>query len=214
MVIGIGGSYLGAKAAVDFLARGAKREAPEILFAGNSFSTDSITDTIEKIGDRDFSVNVISKSGTTLEPAIAFRVFRELLEKKYGKEAAAKRIYATTDKEKGVLKEMADRFGYETFTVPDDIGGRFSVLSSVGLLPIAVTGADVEEVLKGAAAMRERCKGEGFDTNPALRLCQKKARRSKYSAFSTLPFSHFPAGGDNFSESRKERTAKACFPPA
>lgn len=169
VVIGIGGSYLGAKAAVDFLARGAKREAPEILFAGNSFSTDSLSDIIEKIGDRDFSINVISKSGTTLEPAIAFRFLRELLEKKYGKNEAAGRIYATTDKEKGVLKEMAERNGYETFTVPDDIGGRFSVLSSVGLLPIAVTGADVEEVLKGAAAMKKRCLEEDFDTNPALR---------------------------------------------
>ena len=169
VVIGIGGSYLGAKAAVDFLARGRKADGPEILFAGNSFSTDSITDIIERIGDRDFSVNVISKSGTTLEPAIAFRVFRELLEKKYGKQEAGSRIYATTDREKGVLKKMADANGYETFTVPDNIGGRFSVLSSVGLLPIAAAGADVEEVLKGAADMRRRCMEEDFETNPALR---------------------------------------------
>ena len=169
IVIGIGGSYLGAKAAVDFLTRGSKRSGPQILFAGNSFSTDSIADIIAAIGDRDFSVNVISKSGTTLEPAIAFRVFRELLEKKYGASEAAKRIYATTDKSRGVLKEMADKFGYETFVVPDDIGGRFSVLSSVGLLPLAAAGADVEEILAGAAYMRNKCLTEDFDTNSALR---------------------------------------------
>ena len=170
VVIGIGGSYLGAKAAIEFLSYGEKAEdAPEILFAGNSFSTDSITDIFEKVKNRDFSVNVISKSGTTLEPAIAFRVFRELLEKKYGKEEAAGRIYATTDKSKGVLKEMADKYGYETFVVPDDIGGRFSVLSAVGLLPLAAAGADIEKVLEGAADLRKRCLEEDFDTNAALR---------------------------------------------
>ena len=115
VVIGIGGSYLGAKAAVDFLTRGSKKSGPQVLFAGNSFSTDSIADIIEAIGDRDFSINVISKSGTTLESAIAFRIFRELLEKKYGPGEAVKRIYATTDRNKGVLKGMSDKFGYETF---------------------------------------------------------------------------------------------------
>lgn len=169
VVIGIGGSYLGAKAAVDFLTRGSKKSGPQVLFAGNSFSTDSIADIMEAIGDRDFSINVISKSGTTLESAIAFRIFRELLEKKYGPGEAVKRIYATTDRNKGVLKGMADKFGYETFTVPEDIGGRFSVLSSVGLLPLAAAGADVEEILAGAAYMRNRCLTEDFDTNPALR---------------------------------------------
>ena len=144
VVIGIGGSYLGARAAIEFLRHGFYnnvskeiRKTPEIYYAGNSISSTYLAGLIEVIGDRDFSVNVISKSGTTTEPAIAFRVFKEMLEKKYGKEEASKRIYATTDKARGALKNLATEEGYETFVVPDDVGGRFSVLTAVGLLPIA-----------------------------------------------------------------------------
>ena len=149
VVIGIGGSYLGAKAAIDFLNHSfynlldnGERKAPQVFFAGNSISSSYLADLIHIIGDRDFSVNVISKSGTTTEPAIAFRVFKELLIKKYGKEEANKRIYATTDKARGAVKTEAMAENWETFVIPDDVGGRFSVLTAVGLLPIAVTGAD------------------------------------------------------------------------
>lgn len=154
LVIGIGGSYLGARAAINFL-RGTfynhkKKNTPDIYFVGNNMSGDYLSDIIELVGNRDFSINVISKSGTTIEPSIAFRFFKEILEKKYGKEAAAKRIYATTDKSRGALKELADKESYECFTIPDDIGGRYSVLTAVGLLPIAVSGADISEVMRGA----------------------------------------------------------------
>lgn len=176
IVIGIGGSYLGARAAVNFLRhsfynRVSKeiRKTPEIYYAGNSISSTYLSHLIEVVGDRDFSVNVISKSGTTTEPAIAFRVFKKLLEKKYGKEEAAKRIYATTDKAKGALKNLATEEGYETFVVPDDVGGRFSVLTAVGLLPIAVSGADIESLMNGAAAMREMCLNNSFVDNDALK---------------------------------------------
>lgn len=162
VVIGIGGSYLGARAAIEFLRHGfynciskEMRKTPEIYYAGNCVSASYLKGIIDVIGDRDFSVNVISKSGTTTEPAIAFRVFKEMLEKKYGKEEAAKRIYATTDKAKGALKNLAAEEGYESFVVPDDIGGRFSVLTAVGLLPIAASGADIDALFEGAAAARE-----------------------------------------------------------
>lgn len=175
VVIGIGGSYLGARAAVEFLRHGFYnsvskeiRKTPEIYYAGNSLSGTYISQLIEVIGDRDFSVNVISKSGTTTEPAVAFRVFKKMLEKKYGKEGAAKRIYATTDKAKGALKNLATEEGYETFVVPDDVGGRFSVLTAVGLLPIAVSGADIDGLMQGAANMREVCLGKGFEENGAM----------------------------------------------
>ena len=158
VVIGIGGSYLGARAAIEFLGHSFYnvvskeiRKAPEIYFAGNSISSTYLKHLIEVIGDRDFSVNIISKSGTTTEPAIAFRIFKEMLEKKYGKAEAAKRIYATTDKARGALKGLADEEGYEEFVVPDDVGGRFSVLTAVGLLPIAVSGADIDKLMEGAA---------------------------------------------------------------
>lgn len=158
IVIGIGGSYLGAKAAIDFLNHSFynelssdKRDTPQIFFAGNSISSTYLADLIELIGDKDFSVNVISKSGTTTEPAIAFRVFKNLLNEKYGEEEAKTRIFATTDKEKGALKSLADAEGYETFVIPDDVGGRFSVLTAVGLLPIAVSGGNLDELMKGAA---------------------------------------------------------------
>ncbi|EKU93515.1 Glucose-6-phosphate isomerase [Alloiococcus otitis] len=159
IVIGIGGSYLGAKAALDFLNHSfynelpqEDRTTPQIFFAGNSISSTYLKDLVELVGDRDFSVNVISKSGTTTEPAIAFRVFKHLLEKKYGKDEARNRIFATTDKSKGALKTVADEEGYETFVIPDDVGGRFSVLTPVGLLPIAVSGADIDQLMAGAQA--------------------------------------------------------------
>lgn len=156
--IGIGGSYLGAQAAVEFL-NGAfygkgKEKYPTIVFCGNSLSGSYLHDLIEWLGDKDFSVNVISKSGTTTEPAVAFRIFKDKLIQKYGKEGAQKRIFATTDRAKGALKTEADAEGYEEFVVPDDIGGRFSVLSAVGLLPIAVSGADIDQLMKGAADAR------------------------------------------------------------
>ena len=176
VVIGIGGSYLGARAAIEFLGHSFAnevsreiRKAPEIYFAGNSISSTYLKDLIDVIGDRDFSVNVISKSGTTTEPAIAFRVFKELLEKKYGKEGAAGRIYATTDKAKGALKNLATEEGYETFVVPDDVGGRFSVLTAVGLLPIAASGADITKLMEGAAAARKDAVEKDFVENDAMK---------------------------------------------
>ena len=163
LVIGIGGSYLGARAAIEFLRHGfynsvskEVRKTPEIYYVGNNISSTYMTELIETIGDRDFSINIISKSGTTTEPAIAFRVFKKLLMEKYGREEANKRIYATTDKAKGALKNLATEEGYESFVVPDDVGGRFSVLTAVGLLPIAVSGANIDLLMKGAANMRER----------------------------------------------------------
>lgn len=175
VVIGIGGSYLGARAAIEFLRHNFYnmvskeiRKTPEIYFAGNSISSTYLKHLIEVIGDRDFSVNIISKSGTTTEPAIAFRIFKEMLEKKYGKEEAAKRIYATTDKARGALKKLADEEGYEEFVVPDDVGGRFSVLTAVGLLPIAVSGADIDKLMEGAASGREAALNSAFEENDAL----------------------------------------------
>ncbi|GEP19679.1 glucose-6-phosphate isomerase [Pediococcus argentinicus] len=158
VAIGIGGSYLGARAAIDFLnntfynllSKDERKGAPQVIFAGNSISSTYLADVLNLIGDRDFSINVISKSGTTTEPAIAFRVLKEKLIKKYGEEEAKKRIFATTDGAKGALKTEADAEGYEEFVVPDDIGGRFSVLSAVGLLPIAVAGGDIDQLMKGA----------------------------------------------------------------
>ena len=150
VVIGIGGSYLGARAVIDLL--GAAPDAPEICFAGNGLSTDAMTALIAKLEGKDFSVNVISKSGTTTEPAVAFRIFKKLLEDKYGKDGARERIYATTDKARGALKTVADREGYETFVVPDEVGGRYSVLTAVGLLPIAAAGIDIVALMGGAQA--------------------------------------------------------------
>ena len=175
LVIGIGGSYLGARAANEFLNHDfynmiskEQRKAPEIYYCGNNLSSSYIKGLIDVIGDRDFSINMISKSGTTTEPAVAFRVFKELIEKKYGKAEAAKRIYCTTDKARGALKHLADEEGYETFVVPDDVGGRFSVLTAVGLLPIAVSGADIDQLMAGAAAARECCLNNAFEENDAL----------------------------------------------
>ena len=176
LVIGIGGSYLGARAAIEFLRHNfynmvskEVRKTPEIYFVGNNISSTYVKHLMDVIGERDFSVNIISKSGTTTEPAIAFRIFKEMLEKKYGKEEAAKRIYATTDKARGALKNLATEEGYETFVVPDDVGGRFSVLTAVGLLPIAVSGADIDKLMEGAASGRKRALEADFEENDALR---------------------------------------------
>ncbi len=175
LVVGIGGSYLGARAAIEFLRHSfynvvdkSIRKTPEIYFVGNSISSTYLKHLIQVIGDRDFSINMISKSGTTTEPAIAFRVLKKMAEEKYGKEGAAKRIYATTDKARGSLKGLATEEGYETFVVPDDIGGRFSVLTAVGLLPIAVSGADIDKLMEGAASGRERALNNAFEENDAL----------------------------------------------
>lgn len=175
VVIGIGGSYLGAKAAIDMLTNSfynlldkSERKAPQILFAGNSISSNYLYDLMNLVKDKDISVNVISKSGTTTEPALAFRMFKELLEKKYGKDGAKERIFATTDKSKGTLKSLSDAEGYETFVIPDDVGGRFSVLTPVGLLPIAVAGIDIDEMLKGAQDAMEEYK-KPYEENDCLK---------------------------------------------
>ncbi len=163
VVIGIGGSYLGARAVIESLTStfnnmlpAKQRKFPQILYAGNNLSSNYLNELIEYIGDKDFSVNVISKSGTTTEPAIAFRVFREILENKYGIDEARSRIYATTDKAKGALKTLAENEGYEQFVVPDNVGGRYSVLTAVGLLPIAVAGIDIDKLMEGARVAQER----------------------------------------------------------
>jgi glucose-6-phosphate isomerase len=176
IVIGIGGSYLGSKAALEFCGHSfynqlpkKRRKTPEIYFAGANLSAPYLNHLLELIGDRDFSVNVISKSGTTTEPAIAFRIFKQKLEEKYGKEGARSRIFATTDPAKGALKTLATQESYETFVVPDDVGGRFSVLTAVGLLPIACAGIDIDAMMKGAAAARLRYKTTDFNQNDVLR---------------------------------------------
>ena len=175
LVIGIGGSYLGARAAIEFLTHSfynvldkGTRKTPQIFFVGNSISSKYIKDLQDVVRDKDFSINIISKSGTTTEPAIAFRVFKEMLIEKYGKEEANKRIYATTDKAKGALKNLANQEGYESFVVPDDVGGRFSVLTAVGLLPIAVSGADIDKLMEGAASGRKKALETPYEENPAL----------------------------------------------
>ena len=169
VVIGIGGSYLGARAVIDALTHSfynsmpeGKRKTPQIVYAGNNLSPVYMNDLLEFVADKDISINVISKSGTTTEPAIAFRVFREVLETKYGVEEARKRIYVTTDKQRGALKTLANEEKYETFVIPDNIGGRFSVLTAVGLLPIAAAGIDIDKLMKGGGlrddALRLDCK--------------------------------------------------------
>lgn len=175
IVIGIGGSYLGARAAIEFLRHGfynmvtkGIRKTPEIYFVGNNMSTAYISQLMDVIKDKDFSLNVISKSGTTTEPAIAFRIFKKLIEEKYGKKEASKRIYATTDRDKGALNELTLKEGYESFVVPGDIGGRFSVLTAVGLLPIAVSGVNIDKLMEGALNARDNALNNPFETNNAL----------------------------------------------
>jgi glucose-6-phosphate isomerase len=172
VVVGIGGSYLGARAAIEMLNHTfynnlPKKNNPQIYYVGNNISASYLKDILDVLEGKDISVNVISKSGTTTEPAIAFRILKTYMEKKYGKEEAAKRIYATTDKEKGALKKLADGEGYETFVVPDDIGGRFSVLTAVGLLPIAVSGIDIDEVMRGALEANKKYNDENLSNNEA-----------------------------------------------
>ena len=183
VVIGIGGSYLGARAVIELLASPnynlKKKDGPDIFFAGNGLSTDALLEIIELVKDRDFSVNVISKSGTTTEPAVAFRIFKALLEEKYGKEGARGRIYATTDKARGALKGLADQEGYEEFVVPDEVGGRYSVLTAVGLLPIAVAGIDTDALMAGAAEAMEAL-AKGGEDNPAWQYAA--ARNALYES--------------------------------
>ncbi|MCM3324504.1 glucose-6-phosphate isomerase [Cytobacillus kochii] len=174
LVIGIGGSYLGARAAIEMLQHSfynalskEKRKTPQIVFVGNNISSSYIHDVIDLLEGKDFSINVISKSGTTTEPAIAFRLFRKILEEKYGVEEARKRIYATTDKEKGALKTLANEEGYESFIIPDDIGGRYSVLTAVGLLPVAVANIDINQVMEGAEAARKELSSADIEENIA-----------------------------------------------
>ncbi len=169
VVIGIGGSYLGARAAIEYLKsdkyNDLRKDTPAIYFAGNSISSTALAELVQICEGKDVSINMISKSGTTTEPAIAFRVFRELLEKKYGKEGARERIFCTTDKAKGTLKQLADKEGYETFVVPDDVGGRYSVLTAVGLLPIAVAGADIDALMAGAQKAAEKYNAPSIQEN-------------------------------------------------
>ena len=169
IVIGIGGSYLGARAAIEFLKspnyNAMKKDTPDIYYTGNSISSTALAELIDLCEGKDVSINMISKSGTTTEPAIAFRVFRELLENKYGKEGAKERIFCTTDKEKGTLKQLADREGYETFVVPDNVGGRYSVLTAVGLLPIAVAGCDIDALMAGAKKAQEALSNPDLNAN-------------------------------------------------
>ena len=171
VVIGIGGSYLGARGVIECLCSAnynlKKKNTPNIYFVGNGLSSDQLSEVMELLEGVDYSVNVISKSGTTTEPAVAFRFFRRHLEEKYGAEGAARRIYATTDRARGALKSLADSAGYETFVVPDDVGGRYSVLTAVGLLPIAVAGVDIEQLMAGAAEMMSVCAADDMETNPA-----------------------------------------------
>lgn len=173
IVIGIGGSYLGARAAIEFVKspnyNDLRKGTPAIYFSGNSISSSSLSELIEICDGKDFSVNVISKSGTTTEPAVAFRIFKKMLEEKYGKEEASKRIYVTTDKARGTLKGLSNEEGYESFVVPDDVGGRYSVLTAVGLLPIAVAGVDIDALMAGAAAAREELCDKDINKNPCYR---------------------------------------------
>ena len=178
VVIGIGGSYLGARAVIELLKspnyNALPKNTPDVYFLGNGISSDALTDVVTMLGDRDFSVNVISKSGTTTEPAIAFRIFKEMLEKKYGKEGARERIFATTDKARGALKTLATQEGYETFVVPDNVGGRYSVLTAVGLLPIACCGIDIVKLMQGAAEERETLLKEGAESAAAEYAMQRQ----------------------------------------
>ncbi len=197
IVIGIGGSYLGARAAIEFLKsplyNTLKKDTPEIYFSGNNISSSALSELLQICEGKDICLNVISKSGTTIEPAISFRVFRELMEEKYGKEESARRIFVTTDKCRGTLKQFSDEAGYETFVVPDNIGGRYSVLTAVGLLPIAVSGVDLDAIMAGAAAQREEFMNAAYEDNSVL----------QYAAYRNIMY-------------RKSKTLEilACYEPA
>jgi len=203
VVIGIGGSYLGARAAIEMLSHsfaGAlskeQRKSPMVVFAGNSISSTYMADLLELCEGKDISVNVISKSGTTTEPAIAFRIFKDLLEKKYGKDEAKGRIYATTDKARGALKTLADEEGYETFVVPDDVGGRFSVLTAVGLLPIAVAGIDIDAMMQGAKDAQDEFSNPDLSENicyqyAAVRNCLARKGKTVEMMINFEPCIHY-----------------------
>ena len=191
VVIGIGGSYLGARAVIDALTHSfynsmpeGKRKTPQIVYAGNNLSPVYMNDLLEFVADKDISINVISKSGTTTEPAIAFRVFREVLETKYGVEEARKRIYVTTDKQRGALKTLANEEKYETFVIPDNIGGRFSVLTAVGLLPIAAAGIDIDKLMKGAKAAQDKYADPDLQYNECYKYAV--ARNLLYDSGNTI----------------------------
>ena len=198
VVIGIGGSYLGARAALEFVKshnyNAMKKDTPDIYFSGNSISSSDLAELLEICEGRDICVNVVSKSGTTTEPAVAFRVFRDLLEKKYGREEAAKRIFATTDKARGALKGLSDRMGYETFVIPDDIGGRYSVLTAVGLLPLAVAGIDIKAMMEGARAAREDLLfNRDLSTNPCLKYAAYRNILYRQGKVTEILVSYSPA---------------------
>ena len=219
VVIGIGGSYLGARGVIECLCSPnynlRRKDTPNIYFVGNGLSDRQLRETMELLEGVDFSVNVISKSGTTTEPAVAFRFFRELLEKKYGPDGAARRIYATTDRQKGALKSLADQAGSETFVVPDDIGGRYSVLTAVGLLPIAVAGIDIRALMQGAARMQEVCTAGDMEQNPAWQYAG--ARYQLYRAGKKIeirPSGSCPSGGSSCTASPRARRTRACSRPA
>lgn len=191
LVVGIGGSYLGARAAIEVLSHSfanslskQQRQSPQVVFVGNNISSTYMKDLIDLLEGKDFSINVISKSGTTTEPALAFRIFRKLLEEKYGKDESRKRIYATTDKERGALKTLATEEGYESFIIPDDVGGRYSVLTAVGLLPIAVSGADIEAMMNGAAQASEDFSVSELNDNPAYQYAA--VRNALYNKGKTI----------------------------
>ncbi|MEH7225893.1 glucose-6-phosphate isomerase [Bacillus sp. JJ1566] len=191
LVIGIGGSYLGAKAAIDWLNHSfynalskEQRKTPQVVFVGNNISSTYMKDLMDLLEGKDYSLNVISKSGTTTEPALAFRIFRKMLVEKYGIEEARKRIYATTDKARGALKTLATEEGYESFVIPDDVGGRYSVLTAVGLLPIAVTGANIEEMMKGAEAASVDFSKSELEENPAYQYAA--VRNALYNKGKTI----------------------------
>jgi glucose-6-phosphate isomerase len=196
IVIGIGGSYLGARAVIELLRspfyNSIKKDTPDIYYAGNNLNAAYLNEVIGILGDRDFSVNVISKSGTTTEPALAFRVMRDLVEKKYGKEGAKERIFCTTDKARGTLKGLADREGFETFVVPDDVGGRFSVLTAVGLLPIAVAGCDIDRLMSGARSAMAEC-AKPYAENDCLRYAAIRNILAKKGKTVELMVSYDPA---------------------
>lgn len=200
IVIGIGGSYLGARAAIEMLSHSfyntlpkGKRKTPAIFYVGNNISSTYMTDLLEAIEGMDISVNIISKSGTTTEPAIAFRIFKDYMEKKYGKDGAKGRIYATTDKARGALKTLADSEGYETFVIPDDVGGRFSVLTAVGLLPIAVAGISIDEMMHGAADAREAYSVEDLNKNDAYKYAAARNALSRKGKSTEILVNYEPA---------------------
>lgn len=221
LVVGIGGSYLGARAAIEFLNHSfyntlpkGKRKTPQIIFIGNNISSSYLTDVMNLLEDADFSINVISKSGTTTEPAIAFRIFKKLLIEKYGAEEAKKRIYATTDKARGALKTLATEEGYESFIIPDDVGGRYSVLTAVGLLPIAVSGADIDQMMEGAAKASEDFASSELSENAAYQyavvrnVLYNKGRTIEMLINYSKACNTLQNGGSNYSVKVKEKMKK------